>query len=115
MKKTISIKGGPPVEIDLDDLALHEAIALEDETGWTMKEMAQELQAQRMKAIAALVYLILKFRLHEDLTYEDLITGRYPISLRKDIVIDDGEPEPAEGGGEEPVPSGDAAEASPSP
>lgn len=108
MRKTISIKGGEPVEIDLDDIALHESIAVQEATGWTIKELSKRLQDEDMVAFAGLLWLVLRFRLgHEDLAFKDLTTGVYPISLKKDIVIADvegQEADPTSGSGAPPSP-----------
>lgn len=102
-KKMISIKGKTPVEIDLDDIALHEAIAVEKATGWTMTELGRQLTAERMDAFAGLLWLVLRFRLKEDVTFEQITSGEYRISLKTDVVItdvEDGEPEGPTGGSE---------------
>jgi hypothetical protein len=103
MRKTISIKGGPPVEVDLDDIALHEAIAVEEATGWTVSELATRLKSESMLAFAGLLWLVLKFRLGEDVTFTQLRTGEYHLSMKNDVVIadvEDGEAAGPTGGSE---------------
>lgn len=110
MKTLVSIKGAPPVELDLEDIALHEAIAIEDATGYTVDELGQHLKAKRMKAFAALLWLLLRFRLGEEVSYADIVSGAYRLSLKTDVVFTEVE----DGEGEE-VPTGGGSGETPSP
>jgi len=88
------------VDFDISRLGLHEVLALQRATGMRPPDLEQALNATDMEAVAALAWLIVKFRLgHSEVTFEDVTEGRYEIDLGKWRVEVD-EPEPGPTGGD---------------
>lgn len=73
---------GETVDMRVQRLPLHQALAIERATGWSVAEFATQLQAGRMAAVAAMAWLVLKFHMGKsELTYEDITEGNYEIDL----------------------------------
>lgn len=90
------IVGDDAVEFDLNRMALHEGIAIQDATGWRVTELGDALQVGDLKALAALAWIALK-RMGKDVTWSDIIEGRHPIDIRSIKVETDDEPDPPTG------------------
>lgn len=89
---------GETVDMDLAALHLHEALALQKATGMRPPQLGEALAGQDMLAIAALIWLILKFRLGKpELTFDEVCDGTYDIDLSTFKVEDDPEPDPTGG------------------
>lgn len=74
--------GGETVEVDIEKLALHEGFALQKATGFNVMALVNKVQEGDFEALAALAWVILKFRMgHADVTLEDICEGRFPVSL----------------------------------
>ncbi|MFD9943195.1 hypothetical protein ACFWYW_14620 [Nonomuraea sp. NPDC059023] len=92
---------GETIELELGKLPLHEALALQKATGWRPPELGEALQAQDMLAIAGLAWLILKFRMGKDVTFDDICDGTYVVDLATFKIENEGEatPDPTEPAG----------------
>ncbi|MEU8270825.1 hypothetical protein AB0B89_27165 [Sphaerisporangium sp. NPDC049002] len=84
---------GESVDLELGSLPLHEALALQKATGMRPPQLGEALAQQDMLAIAALCWLILKYRMGKDVTFDDICDGTYPVDLGSFSVEED-EPEP---------------------
>jgi hypothetical protein len=77
---------------------------LQRATGMRPPQLAEALQNEDLEAVAALAWLILRFRVdgHADLTFQDITEGRYEIDLAtwKIEAQDAGEPDPTGGDAE---------------
>lgn len=72
---------GETFETDPNKLALHEGIALQKATGMTAKDLEAGLVAGDFMAMAAYVWINLRFRLKKDITWEQIESGEYPVDL----------------------------------
>lgn len=90
---------GQTIDVDLDKLPLHEGLALQKATGLRMPEFFKAIEAMDMEALAALGWVLVKFRIGKsDVTFEDVCEGRCVVNAA-DFANPDGEPE---GNGQSP-------------
>lgn len=74
--------GGQTVEVDIENLALHEGFALQKATGFKVMTLVNKVQEGDFEALAALAWVIIKFRMgYDDVTFDDICEGRVPVSL----------------------------------
>lgn len=73
---------GQTIEVHLEKLPLHEGMALQDETGWRLPEFVSAVQAGDVKALAALGWVLIKFRMNQpDLAFDEIAKGRVVITV----------------------------------
>ncbi|MBB2909326.1 hypothetical protein FHS43_000572 [Streptosporangium becharense] len=89
---------GETFETDPNRLALHEGIALQKATGLTAKDLEAGMQNGDFLALAAYVWINLKFRLGKDVSWAQIETGEYEIDLAAIKVERIDEPGPTKAG-----------------
>lgn len=83
---------GKTHDIDVRKLGLHEAMAVENATGMSMDDLGKGLVAGRVTAMAAYIWIILKFRCHEDVTWEQIESGERYVDVATMTVEDTPDP-----------------------
>lgn len=90
---------GQTIDVNLEKLPLHEGMALQKTLGKRMPEFVSAVQAGDMEALAALGWVLIKFRMNRDVTFEDVAEGRVVITIAD---FDDPEAREAASNGEAP-------------
>ena len=102
---------GEAFSFDNERYSMSEAIAIEEGLGLPFHEWKTSLYAGSVKALAGLVWLVLK-RAGRDTTLKDIISGAYDLS-EDDIAVErEGGPDPTDP--PSPAPEGSTSEPSPS-
>jgi hypothetical protein len=74
--------GDQTIEVDLEKLPLHEGLALQKATGRKLPAFLEAVQAVDMEALAALGWVLVKFRMGKpDTTFEDVCEGRVQVNI----------------------------------
>lgn len=72
---------GQTIDVDMDALPLHEGLALQKATGKRMAEFFEAIKATDMEALAALGWVLVKFRIGKsEVTFEDVCTGKVVVN-----------------------------------
>nr|WP_062336196.1 hypothetical protein [Herbidospora sakaeratensis] len=83
--------GDQVAEVNLGRLPLHQGIALQKATKMRSNELGTAMQQGDLEAVAALAWLVLKFYMgHDDLTFDDVVEGRFVINMDA-IKVEDAE------------------------
>ncbi|WP_433252856.1 hypothetical protein ACQPYK_08555 [Streptosporangium sp. CA-135522] len=88
---------GETFEVDVNKLGLHEGIAIQRATSLTATDLANGLNNGDMIAMAAYVWIVLKFRKGEDISWEQIESGERYVDLAA-IKMEVIEPGPTEAG-----------------
>lgn len=71
---------GKTVEVDLKRLPIHEGIALQRKTGFRAIELGEKLKVGDFEAMGAYAWYVLKFKMGQDVSYEDICDGTYDLA-----------------------------------
>ena len=85
---------GETYDVDVKKLGLHEVIAVQRATGYSMEQLVNGLVSKDAVALAAYLWIILKFRKGEDVTWEQIESGERYIDIAAIKV--EHEPDPTE-------------------
>jgi hypothetical protein len=73
---------GTTIEVDVEKLAIHEGLAIQRATGLALERFLKALEGGDMACLAALGYVLLRFRMGmQDVTFDDVAEGRVPVLL----------------------------------
>ncbi len=93
---------GQTIEVDMENLAVHEGLAIQRATGHKMTAFLKAVEAGDMEALAALGWVLIKFRMDKpDVTFDDVCEGRVPVRI-SDFTNTEAAPDPTPGGATTP-------------